>query len=510
MALPDGISTARVFLDAPLSFIGGEGRIHARISPSVPVVWEATGTPIGNFVDTIFLDPGVELSVHLPHTDQPGFLDGNGSNITGWYYRLEVSYEKDGQTVVFPARDFQLAVGQTNVDLALIPTGEASPVPQTAPMGSVTSVDGYTGAVTMEELGLDKVDNTADVDKPVSAAVQAALNALVKGSVGLGNVDNTRDVDKPVSVPQQEALNLKAPLNSPTFTGTVSGVTKSHVGLGNVDNTSDASKPVSTATQNALNGKAASTHRHNYSEIDGTIPTSALPPLAINDVFAPVASEAAMLALVAQRGDMAIRSDNGRTYVLAADEPGVLANWKEISAAGQVVSVAGKTGTVLLGKNDVGLNLVDNTTDLNKPVSTATQTALNGKANSTHTHTAANITDASTLGRSLMTAATTLAAQTAIGLQVTEQKLTLSNGWSDVNSSGWNGVWMYEFGNFILISGAGLKASWVAGELVANLPAGKYPRRKSAGANCEVADGGLYIGPAGNSAASFAVLYVKA
>ena len=46
-----------------------------------------------------------------------------------------------------------------------------------------------------------------------------------------------------------------APLASPTFTGTVSGITKSMVGLGNVDNTSDANKPVSTATQTALNLK---------------------------------------------------------------------------------------------------------------------------------------------------------------------------------------------------------------------------------------------------------------
>jgi hypothetical protein len=51
-------------------------------------------------------------------------------------------------------------------------------------------------------------------------------------------------------------LATKAPLASPTFTGTVSGVTKAHVGLGNVDNTSDANKPVSTATQTALDLKA--------------------------------------------------------------------------------------------------------------------------------------------------------------------------------------------------------------------------------------------------------------
>ena len=44
-----------------------------------------------------------------------------------------------------------------------------------------------------------------------------------------------------------------------------------------------------------------------------------------------------------------------------------------------VTSVAGKTGAVTLQKSDVGLGNVDNTSDLNKPISTATQTALDGK-----------------------------------------------------------------------------------------------------------------------------------
>lgn len=44
-----------------------------------------------------------------------------------------------------------------------------------------------------------------------------------------------------------------------------------------------------------------------------------------------------------------------------------------------VTSVAGKQGVVVLNKNDVGLNNIDNTSDVSKPISTATQTALNGK-----------------------------------------------------------------------------------------------------------------------------------
>ncbi len=44
-----------------------------------------------------------------------------------------------------------------------------------------------------------------------------------------------------------------------------------------------------------------------------------------------------------------------------------------------VTSVAGKTGAVTLAKADVGLGNVDNTSDVNKPISTATQAALAGK-----------------------------------------------------------------------------------------------------------------------------------
>ena len=59
------------------------------------------------------------------------------------------------------------------------------------------------------------------------------------------------------------ALLLKAPINNPTFTGTIGGITTAMVQLGNVDNTSDLAKPISTATQAALNLK--------YSQADANI-----------------------------------------------------------------------------------------------------------------------------------------------------------------------------------------------------------------------------------------------
>jgi len=68
------------------------------------------------------------------------------------------------------------------------------------------------------------------------------------------------------------AVNLKAPIASPTFTGTVAGITKAMVGLTNVDNTSDANKPVSSLTQSALDAKTSIDQTFTaLGEITGTV-----------------------------------------------------------------------------------------------------------------------------------------------------------------------------------------------------------------------------------------------
>lgn len=123
------------------------------------------------------------------------------------------------------------------------------------------------------------------------------------------------------------------------------------------------------------------------SDLTGVLGTAQLPPLAINETFT-AATQVAMLALTAQRGDVAIRTDVGRSYILATDSPGTLADWKQLTAAGDVISVAGRSGAVVLAKADVGLTNVDNTSDASKPVSTAQANAdaLNAKL-------ASNLTD---------------------------------------------------------------------------------------------------------------------
>lgn len=159
-----------------------------------------------------------------------------------------------------------------------------------------------------------------------------------------------------------------------------------HAGYASVSHTHDDRYYTETEVDALVTAKLNSSEKGSNNGVatlgsDGKIPASQLPALAIKEVFT-VASQSAMLALSAQRGDMAIRTDTGKTYVLASDSPTTLNDWKEISSgSAPVTSVAGKTGAVTLSSSDVGLGNVNNTSDANKPVSTATQTALNAKLN---------------------------------------------------------------------------------------------------------------------------------
>jgi hypothetical protein len=80
----------------------------------------------------------------------------------------------------------------------------------------------------------------------------------------------------------------------------------------------------------------------------GLIPTSQLPPLAITDTFV-VATQVAMLALDAQVGDVAVRTDQNKSYILKTAGASTLANWQELlTPTDSVLSVDGLTGAVSL------------------------------------------------------------------------------------------------------------------------------------------------------------------
>ena len=178
-------------------------------------------------------------------------------------------------------------------------------------------------------------------------------------------------------------------------------VTKSSIGLSNVDNTSDANKPISTATQNALNGKANSNHTHDdryytENEIDnklgGKVPTSSNSSITVQ-ADADSSSTSEYISLRAGGNELKIISSAGGSS--PAKTNNVFYNGNALYHTGHKPS-----------KGDVGLGNVDNTSDLNKPISTAMQNALNGKANSSHTHNYAGSSSAGGAANSAVKLAT--------------------------------------------------------------------------------------------------------
>lgn len=229
--------------------------------------------------------------------------------------------------------------------------------------------------------------------------------------------------------------------------------TKADVGLGGVDNTSDVNKPVSTAMQTALNGKANSSHTHtkanitdmptklsqftndsgyitqsdvdisqNHTHSNKTILDNITQSLInnwnsafthISDTIKHItAAERTLWNTVSNKLDKSGGTVTGKITIqgTAASNPLNVRGINGVSTEGDTddvlylnynntnpVYINGNNAVYHAGnkpsKTDVGLSNVDNTSDLNKPISTAAQTALNGKANSSHSHTKSQITD---------------------------------------------------------------------------------------------------------------------
>ncbi|NRY59841.1 hypothetical protein [Clostridium beijerinckii] len=160
-----------------------------------------------------------------------------------------------------------------------------------------------------------------------------------------------------------------------TITETASGVTagtypkvtvnaKGEVTAGATLTTSDI--PTLTLSKISDAGTAASksvgTASGNIPVLDsnGKLDTNILPALALTSTNV-VASQTAMLALTAEPGDLAVRTDLNKTFILKAAGASTLANWQELlTPTDSVTSVAGKTGAVTLTSSDVGLGNVTN------------------------------------------------------------------------------------------------------------------------------------------------------
>lgn len=213
--------------------------------------------------------------------------------------------------------------------------------------GSTASVAGYTGpvgeliynsstkrvhtqdGVTAGGSALALLSDVSGGGAVTSVNTQTGDVVLGKGDIGLGNVDNTSDANKPISTAQAAAINLKAPIANPAFTGTPTAPTAAQVS----NNTQIATTAFVKAAVAAL--------------VDGA-------PEAL-DTLRELAE--------------ALGDDPNFVATITAEIGSKLSKAANLSDLADITTA----------RANIGLGNVDNTSDLAKPISTATQTALNAK-----------------------------------------------------------------------------------------------------------------------------------
>jgi hypothetical protein len=271
-----------------------------------------------------------------------------------------------------------------------------------------------------ELAAITTIDNAADVLPIVDTSATTTKKVTptqLKTSLALNNVDNTSDANKPISSATQTALDAKqATLVSGTNIKTVNNT--SLLGSGNISISSAVAWGGVTGTlsnqtdlQTALDGKVdENTAITGATKTKITYDAKGLVTAGADATTADIASSTdkryvtdAQLVVVGNTSgtNTGDNATNSQYSGLAASKQDTLVsgtNIKTINStsllgSGNVAVEPTITATTsadyyrgdktfaTLNKAAVGLGNVDNTSDANKPVSTATQTALDAKTN---------------------------------------------------------------------------------------------------------------------------------
>lgn len=255
------------------------------------------------------------------------------------------------------------------------------------------ALNGITRAYLLVKEGTTSLANTADakfVDAGKFGSITSGGGAITLAAIvaALGytpennaNKQNSLATDgSGVKYPTVDAVNTK---------------------VSNIDNTSDLNKPISTATQTALNLKENTANKNianGYAGLgsDGKLISSQLPSITITDTFV-VGSQSAMLSLVAETGDVAVRTDVNKSFILQGDTPSDLADWQELlTPTSTVTSVFGRTGAVTSNSGDYTADQISETASRKfqtlaqqtyNDATSSIQTQLNGKVSLSATET---------------------------------------------------------------------------------------------------------------------------
>jgi hypothetical protein len=249
-------------------------------------------------------------------------------------------------TALATARTFQLtgdveASGVTfdgtgNVSLTtVIGTGAIVNADVNASAGIAYSKLSLGGTITSADL----VDGTI-VNTDINASAAIALSKLATDPLARANHTGTQTASTVSDFDTQVRTNRLDQMAAPT--ASVALNSQKITGLADPTSAQEAvTLNYITTQKGAVNGIAS---------LDGSglIPTNQLPALAITTTQV-VNSQANMLALTAQTGDVAVRTDVNKSFILTASPATTLGNWQELlTPTDSVLSVDGLTGAVSL------------------------------------------------------------------------------------------------------------------------------------------------------------------
>jgi hypothetical protein len=185
----------------------------------------------------------------------------------------------------------------------------------------------------------DLVDGTI-VNADINASAAIALSKLAVDPLARANHTGSQTASTISDFDTQVRTNRLDQMAAPTSAVALNA--QKLTGVADPTNAQDAvTLNYITTQKGAVNGLA---------ELDGNglVPTHHLPALAITTTQV-VNSQSAMLGLTAQTGDVAVRTDVNKSFILTATPASTLANWQELlTPTDAVLSVDGSTGAVSL------------------------------------------------------------------------------------------------------------------------------------------------------------------
>ena len=259
--------------------------------------------------------------------------------------------------------------GSANVTVTADDLGALTAVPSEYVKNTDYGTAETGGVVKSTAKGTDTVTIGADGTMTIGKASEAAA-ADTATTLATGRTISVAGDATGTSPVFDGSANVTIPLvlaNSGVVAGTFTKVTvdaKGRVTEG-VANLTAADIPELTLAKISDAGTAAA---KDFGTAEGNVPVlgaggklseAVIPAIAITDTFV-VDSQSAMLALEAQQGDVAVRTDVNKTFILKVAPATTLANWVELETpTDAVTSVNGLTGAVTLTTSEVaeGSNL---------------------------------------------------------------------------------------------------------------------------------------------------------